>query len=88
VVCDEVDECDDSVEVCEDDSLDEIENHEHEKIYEKCQTLNDLTLVVEIYQLLQTSVDENDDSLEICEIFHEVNDSHDDEKIEIENDPE
>ena len=115
MVCDEVHECDDSVEVCEDDSqvdehdgimpplLREVPNEMRRRDLvveemksplppltkggKKCLTLNDLTLVVEMCQLLQTSIDENDDSLEICETFHEENDFHD-EKIERENDQE
>jgi hypothetical protein len=83
VVCDEDLVEDDDHDECEDDSLDEILNHEHEKIREKCQTLNDLTLVIEKCQLLPISSDEKcDDSLD--EIFHEEISL--DEMIETEND--
>ena len=79
-VCDEVDD------ECE-DSLEEIQKYEHERICEKCLVLNDLILIVEICQLHQILIDEKIcDSLEICEIFLDENDDFHDEITQKKND--
>ena len=80
---------DDGHDECEVDSQDEILNHEHEKIREKCQILNDLTLVIEKRQLLQIFNDEKcDDSHEEISnegTFHDeiIETKNDDSEIEV-----
>ena len=69
----------------EDDSLEEILNHEHEKIREKCQILNDLTLVIEKCQLLQIfndeKCDDSHDEIFLDETIEIINDDHEEMEI-------